>query len=225
MNILLIEDEQALGSSIIAFLREEGFICDWAKSLDAAIEKISIYQYMCAIVDITLPDGNGLEAVRKLTLYYPKTGIIILSARHSLDDKVLGLDLGADDYISKPFHMAELKSRINAVIRRKHFDGSKSIVVGKLTIIPDGHELFVNENKVTLTKKEYLLLIFLITNKNRVITREAIAEHLMGEDADLVDSYDFVYSHIKNLRKKIMQHGGDDYIQSIYGMGYKFSDE
>ena len=140
-----------------------------------------------------------------------------------MDDKISGLDLGADDYITKPFHLAELNSRLNSVLRRRNFEGSNEIIFEKLKLIPDKQEVFVKDKALTLTKKEYALLLFFISNKNRVVTKESIAEHLWGDDMDMADSFDFIYSHIKNLRKKIMDAGGDDYLKSVYGMGYKFS--
>ncbi len=223
MKILLVEDELALGESIAALLGKEGYVCEWAKNCTAAMEKISVYEYDCVLVDITLPDGNGLHLVNLLKKKNPKTGIIIISAKDSLDDKTSGLDLGADDYLTKPFHLAELNSRIKSVLRRRNFDGNKEIVSGNLTIFPESQEVFASGKLIVLTKKEFALLIFFIVNKNRVVTKESIAEHLWGDEADMVDSFDFIYSHIKNLRKKIFSAGGGDYIQSVYGMGYKFS--
>jgi DNA-binding response OmpR family regulator len=223
VKILLVEDEISLGESVATFLKKEGYLCEWVKNLNDGDEKISIYEYDCVLIDITLPDGNGLDIVKTLKKVNSKTGIIIISAKNSLDDKITGLDFGADDYLSKPFHLAELNSRIKSVLRRRSFDGKKEITVGKIKVIPDNQEVFVNDNLIDLTKKEYTLLLFFISNKNRVITKEAIAEHLWGEEADVADSFDFIYSHIKNLRKKIVTEGGEDCIHSVYGMGYKFS--
>lgn len=223
MKILLIEDETILADSIITFLKKEGFLCEWAKSFKAADEKIDIYEYECALVDITLPDGNGLDAVKALKIVKPKTGIIIISAKNSLDDKITGLELGADDYITKPFHLAELNARIKSLIRRRSFEGNKVIHANTLSIHPESQEVFVENTLIQLTKKEYTLLLFFIANKNRVLTKESIAEHLWGDDADNADSFDFIYSHIKNLRKKILEAGGEDTIHSVYGMGYKFT--
>jgi DNA-binding response OmpR family regulator len=177
------------------------------------------------LIDITLPGGSGLDIVKELKKSNPKTGIIIISAKNSLDDKIAGLDLGADDYITKPFHLAELNSRINSVLRRRNFEGSNEIVFEKLKLAPEKQEVFANNKPVSLTKKEFDLLLFFISNKNRVVTKESIAEHLWGDEMDMADSFDFIYSHIKNLRKKIMDAGADDYIKSIYGIGYKFSDQ
>ncbi|MBI3500255.1 MAG: response regulator transcription factor [Bacteroidetes bacterium] len=223
MKILLVEDEVSLGDSIITFLKKEGHLCEWVKNFNAGDEKVSLYQYDCALIDIGLPGGSGLDIVKALKKNNPKTGIIIVSAKNSLDDKITGLDLGADDYITKPFHFAELNSRLNSVLRRRNFEGNKEIVFEKIKIIPDKQEVSVNGKNISLTKKEFDLLLFFISNKNRVVTKESIAEHLWGDEMDMADSFDFIYSHIKNLRKKIIDAGGDDYLKSVYGMGYKFS--
>ncbi len=220
---MLVEDEAALGESVLSFLKNEGHVCEWVKNFGAGNEKAGMYQYDCALIDITLPGGSGLDIVKALKKNNAKTGIIIISAKNSLDDKISGLDLGADDYITKPFHLAELNSRLNSVLRRRNFEGSHEIAFETLKLIPDKQEVFVKGKTLNLTKKEYDMLLFFISNKNRVVTKESIAEHLWGDEADAADSFDFIYSHIKNLRKKIMDAGGDDYIKSVYGMGYKFT--
>ncbi len=223
MKILLIEDEIGLGDSIFSFLKKEGYLCEWVKDHASAIEKASLYEYDCALIDITLPGGSGLGIVEVFKKNHPKTGIIIISAKNSIDDKITGLDIGADDYLTKPFHLAELNSRIKSVLRRRHFEGSSQINLGSMKLIPEQKEVCVNGVPVNLTKKEYDLLLFFVSNKNRVLTKESIAEHLWGDMADMADSFDFIYSHIKNLRKKITDSGGDDCIKSVYGSGYKFS--
>ncbi len=223
MKILLVEDEAHLAESIISYLKNEGYICEWASVFDEADERISIYEYDCALVDITLPGGNGLELIGGLKTSHPKTGIIIISAKNSLEDRIKGLDLGADDYITKPFHLAELNSRIKSVLRRRKFEGNKEVVFGEISIIPEEQLVTVHGDKIVLTKKEFDLLLFFVSNQNRVLTKEAIAEHLWGDHADMVDSFDFIYSHIKNLRKKLMEKGCEDYVRTLYGMGYKFS--
>jgi DNA-binding response OmpR family regulator len=223
MKILLIEDEKELSRSIETYLSQESFLCESVKTFDQAQEKVNLYQYDCVIVDLTLPGGSGLDIIRELKSTYPDTGIIIISAKNSVDDKITGLDIGADDYLAKPFHLSELNARIKSIIRRRNFDGKNELLLNDMRIIPDKMQVFVNDKEIVLTKKEFELLIFFISNKNRVLTKEAIAEHLWGEEIDLVDSFDFIYTHIKNLRKKIIEKGGEDYIQTIYGMGYKFS--
>jgi len=222
MKILLIEDEKELSRSIETYLAQESFICETALTYDQAREKINLYRYDCVVVDITLPDGNGLDIIRELKKNQLETGIIIVSAKNSVDDKITGLEIGADDYLAKPFHLAELNARIKSIIRRRSFSGKNEIRMNEIHIIPDEMEVFINDKQITLTKKEFDLLIFFISNKNRVLTKEAIAEHLWGDEIDLVDSFDFIYTHIKNLRRKILEKGGEDYIRTIYGMGYKF---
>lgn len=224
MKILIIEDEPALNESILFYLKNEGFVCETALNYNEASQKINDYDYDVIVVDIMLPDGSGLDIVRELKANYLNTGIIILSAKDSLDDKLLGLDLGADDYITKPFHLAELNSRIKSVIRRRKFNGNNEIIFNEIQIDPEKAEVKVNNKIINLTKKEYDLLLFFITNKNRVLTKEAIAEHLWGDNIDMIDSLDFIFTHIKNLRKKIVKNKGKDYIKTIYGMGYKFSE-
>ncbi len=224
MKILIIEDERALNESILFYLQNEGFICETALNYTEASQKINDYEYDVIVVDIMLPDGSGRDLVRELKVNYLNTGIILLSAKNSLDDKLLGLDLGADDYMTKPFHLAELNSRIKSVIRRRKFNGNQAIIFNEIRIDPAQAEVRVNDEIITLTKKEYALLLFFIANKNRVLTKEMIAEHLWGDNIDMIDSFDFIFTHIKNLRNKIVNCKGKDYIKTIYGMGYKFSE-
>jgi len=224
MKILLVEDELNLLKATAEYLRKEGYVCEEAATFAAAEDKMATYQYDIVILDITLPDGTGLDLLQQFKKEQPDAGVLIVSARNSLDDKLTGLDLGADDYITKPFFMAELNSRVNAIIRRRQFSGNSAIVYNEIEIIPDAMQVKVQGNQVELTKKEYDLLLYFITNKNRVLTKEAIAEHIWGDNADFADNFDFIYTHIKNLRRKIMQKGGTDYVQTIYGVGYKFTD-
>jgi DNA-binding response OmpR family regulator len=172
-----------------------------------------------------LPEGNGLDIIKNLKKKKSDTGIIIISARNSLNDKIIGLDIGADDYLTKPFHLSELNSRIKSIIRRRSFSGHNEIVFEKLKIIPDDNKVFVDDKEIILTKKEYDLIMYLIINKNRVVTKESIAEHLWGDNIDMVDSYDFLYNHIKNVRKKIIDAGGEDYIETVYKMGYRLKNK
>ncbi len=223
MKILLIEDEAALSDSILTYLREEGHTCELATDFRSAGLKADIYDYDCVVVDITLPGGSGLEIISDLKKKGSEAGIIIISAKNSLDDKISGLDLGADDYLTKPFHLSELNSRIKSIIRRRTFKGSKEITFQEISIVPEEMIVNVHHKPVVLTKKEFDLLIYFISNQNRVITKESIAEHLWGDDMDSADSFDFIYSHIKNLRKKLLEKGSEDYIQTVYGIGYKFA--
>ena len=223
MKILIIEDEKELSKSICRYLANEQFITETAFNFNTAIEKISLYDYACIILDITLPDGSGLDILKELKANNKADGVIIISAKNSLDDKIYGLKAGADDYLTKPFHLPELGARVAAIIRRKSFDGKNTIVFDELKIDLDAKQVLVNNKALDLTKKEYELLLYFISNKNKVISKSAIAEHLWGDNMDLADNYDFIYTHIKNLRKKILQQGSPDYIRSVYGMGYKFS--
>lgn len=224
MKVLLIEDEIQLSQDISEFLGRENLLCEVVSNFDDASEKINLYQYDCVIVDIGLPDGNGLDLIKILKSNGSETGIIIISAKNSLDDKVTGLEIGADDYLTKPFHLPELNARIKSIIRRRNFAGANEINFNEIRILPSQMEAIVNGTSLGLTRKEYDLLVYFISNKERVLTREAIAEHLWGDQMDLADSFDFIYTHIKNLRKKIMDKGGEDYIRTIYGMGYKFTE-
>jgi DNA-binding response OmpR family regulator len=224
MKILIIEDERELLNSIEVFLAGQGFICEKAGSFDIAFEKLSIYEYDIILLDITLPDGNGLDLIKTIKKFNPNAGVIIISARNSLDDKINGLDLGADDYMTKPFELAELNSRVKALIRRRQFNGKSIVKFNEIEINTESKEVRVNDKTIILTKKEYDLLLFLVVNKNRVLTKEAIAEHLWQDNIDLADNFDFVYTHINAIRRKIKQAGCNDYIQTQYAMGYKFTD-
>jgi len=225
MKILIIEDEPALLEEIHSYLSKENYICEVAENYDDAREKLQLYHYDIAIIDITLPGGSGLSLIDLLKKSNTDSGILIISAKNSLDDKLTGLETGADDYLTKPFHLAELNARIKAIIRRRKFSGATEIVFNEIRIEPDDKSVLVNENKLRLTRKEYELLHFFIANKNHLLTRESIAEHLWGDNIDLADNFDFIYTHINNLRKKILAAGGTDYLKTIYGLGYKFTDE
>lgn len=222
MKILLIEDQAELRKSIKQYLHQEGYLVESAADFVKASQKAGDYDYDCILVDITLPKGSGLDIIKQLKENHSKAGIIIISAKNSSGDKIKGLDLGADDYLAKPFDLAELNSRIKALIRRRNFDGSKSIIVNEITIVPDERQVKINGDIVNLTAKEYDLLLFFIANKNRVVSKNAIAEHLWGDDSDQMDSHDFIYVHLRNLRKKLMEKGCADYVQTIYGIGYNF---
>ena len=223
MKLLLIEDEQDLADTIASYLKEEEYLIEAAHSYADAYEKIHLAEYDLALVDLMLPDGNGIDLVKKLKELNQKCGIIIISAKESLEDKITGLNLGADDYITKPFHLAELNARIKSVIRRKHFDGGNVIELNELKIDIDKRELTINGNVIELTRREYDLLLFFLSNKERVLNKEAIVEHVWGDNSSAFDNYDFVYTHVKNLRKKLKDNGVKDYLKSIYGIGYKFT--
>jgi len=224
MKLLIVEDEIELLNVTCGYLQKEDFICEAAANFFEAEDKLISYQYDVVILDINLPDGNGLELLKLIKGKSPETGVLIVSAKNSLDDKLKGLDLGADDYITKPFHLAELNSRVNSLLRRRKYEGNKNIVFKEIEIDPDAKNAMVNGSTLDLTKKEYFLLLYFITNKNRVLTKEAIAEHLWGDNIDMVDNFDFIYTHMRNLRKKLKKSGANDYLQTIYGLGYKFGE-
>lgn len=222
MKVLVIEDEIEISKSICKYLASEQFICEAAFTFEEAAEKISLYEYACILLDIGLPDGNGLNLLLRLKKEKKNDGVLIISARNSLDDKITGLREGADDYLTKPFHLSELSARVTAIIRRKSFDGKNEIACENLILDLNNKRASVDNNAIDLTRKEYDLLLYFLSNKNKVISKNAIAEHLWGDNMDLAKNYDFIYTHIKNLRKKLIQAGCSDYIRSIYGMGYKF---
>lgn len=222
MKILIVEDELALSNSISTYLKHENYLCETATNFKSALEKVDSYDYDCILLDISLPDGNGLNVLKTLKEDGKTDGVIIISAKDSLDDKILGLQLGADDYLQKPFHLSELSARIAAVIRRRRFNGGNILVLNEITIDTLAKTVFINSFSVDLTKKEYDLLLYFAINKNRVLSKVAIAEHLSGENADVYDNYDFIYAHIKNMKKKLAAVGANDYLKSVYGMGYKF---
>ncbi len=223
VKLLLIEDEDSIAKSIISYLQADGYLCDWETTLSGAKEKAWNFEYDCLLIDINLPDGSGTELIAFIKSIKSTTGIIVVSANGSITDKVEGLELGADDYISKPFDLAELSARLKAVLRRKNFDGQDTIAFGDLEVIPFNKEVKVKGQPIKLTKKEYELLFFFISNPNRVISKETIAERLWGEYSYGADSFHFIYSHLKNLRKKIQEKGGKNDIETVYGLGYKLS--
>jgi len=222
MKILIIEDEIALSKSIVTYLKQESYLCEIATNFNTAIEKVDSYDYDCILLDISLPDGNGLNILKVLKENDKTDGVIIISAKDSIDDKIVGLTLGADDYIPKPFHLSELSARIAAVIRRRRFNGGNILVFHEITIDTLAKTVTANSQTIDFTRKEYDLLLYFTINKNRVLSKTAIAEHLSGENADVYDNYDFIYAHIKNMKKKLATVGCNDYLKSIYGMGYKF---
>jgi DNA-binding response OmpR family regulator len=222
LKLLIIEDEPSLRESIKKYFTDEGSICEVCSDLQTASQKILLYEYDCILLDIGLPDGNGLKLLQMLKRSGKEDGVVIISARDSLDDKLTGLNLGADDYLVKPFHLAELKARIIAVHRRKSFNGNNLLEYEGLSINLHSMEVKANDAVITLTKKEYDMLVYFIANKGKVVSKNAIAEHLWKDNIDMADSFDFIYTHIKNLRKKLQEHTGKDFFKSIYGIGYKF---
>lgn len=223
MKILLVEDQADLAANIKTYLSKEGYVVEHAPLYEAAIKKLGGFDYDVVLLDIMLPDGSGLDVLQYLKGQNPDTGVLILSAKNAVDDRIKGLELGADDYLPKPFHLSELNARIKAIFRRRQQSGTSELLVNEIVVDTNKLEVTVEGNLLELTRKEYELLLYLLVNKNRVLTKQSIAEHLWGDYMDSMDSFDFVYQHIKNLRKKITAAGGRDYIQTMYGSGYKFN--
>jgi DNA-binding response OmpR family regulator len=224
MKILIIEDEKELLETMKNFLESESYLCETANNYFEAEDSLSVYNYDIIILDLTLPGGEGLNLIKLIKARNKQAGLLIVSARNSLDDKIKGLDMGADDYITKPFHLAELNSRVRSLLRRRHYSGDNKLIFNDLIINTDLGEVYVNDSIIDLTRKEYEILIYMVVNRYKVITREALAEHIWGDNISYADNFDFIYSHIKNIRKKIKMENGRNYIRNIYSIGYKFSD-
>lgn len=224
MKLLLIEDENQLAKDIRAYLNSNEILCEWANNLHTALDKISAFEYDCILLDLMLPDGNGMDILQMLKKHKRNEGIIIISAKDSLENRLQGLQLGADDYITKPFHIAELLARVQAVIRRKKFAGNNIVSFNEITIDILARTVQVHQKNLDCTKTEFDLLLYLISNKNRILSKSAIAEHLSGDMADMLDSHDFVYAHVKNLKKKLTDAGCPNYIKTVYGTGYKWEE-
>ncbi len=225
MKLLIVEDERQLSDDIVSFMSREDYLCEQAFSMSDAMSKIESYEYDCILLDLMLPDGTGLDILRCIKQRTPQTGVIIISAKDSLDDKVEGLKIGADDYLSKPFHLPELSMRIFALLRRKNFNSANHLSTGGISIDLLARKVTAGEHVLDLTKSEYDLLIFLIENRRRVVSKSALAEHLSGDMADMMGDFNFVYAHIKNLKAKLSEAGVVDCIKTYYGTGYKWMAE
>lgn len=225
MKILIIEDEIEIAKSIKSYLKSNDIHCEMANDLKTALDKITMYDYDCVLLDLMLPDGNGFAILKELKSQNKTDGVIIISAKEALETKIEGFNLGADDYLTKPFHLSELLVRIQSLVRRKNFNGSNKIVFNEIEIDTLAKVVKIGNKKLDCTKKEIDLLLFLIGNKNKVLSKSAIAEHLSGDMADMLDNHDFVYAHIKNLKKKLNDAESSDYIKSVYGMGYKWDND
>ncbi|MBO9591943.1 MAG: response regulator transcription factor [Niabella sp.] len=222
MKILIIEDNSALSASIRDYLETEHFICECAFGVDEAREKLSIFTYDFILLDMMLPDGDGLDVLRFIKAEKIVSNVLIISARDALDDKINGLEGGADDYITKPFHLPELHARLRAMYRRNSLQGSHIITANEIELDTNTIEARVHSLLLDITPKEFDLLLYFIVNKDRVLSRQAIATHLWGDYTDNLANFDFIYQHIKNLRKKIAAANGNDYIETVYGLGYRF---
>jgi DNA-binding response OmpR family regulator len=225
MKIIIIEDEPELAKSIADYLASENYLCEFATSFHEALEKVTTYEYNCILLDLMLPGGDGMSILEEFKKQNKQDGVIIISAKNALDDKIKGLHLGADDYLAKPFHLSELAARIYSVIRRRQFANANIIQQNELQIDLLAKTLLIHNTPVVLTKKEFGLLLFFMGNKNRVISKNALAEHLSGDLADMLDNHDFVYAHIKNLKKKLTEAGCENYLKTVYGTGYKWEND
>ncbi len=222
MKILIIEDEKQLAESIAEYLAGESYLCELAGTFKEAMDKIYGYEYDCILLDLMLPGGNGLTLLEELKKLNKQDGVIIISAKDALDDKIKGLKLGADDYLAKPFHLSELGARLYSFLRRSKFDSSNKVTINELEIDLWARSATVNQQVLPLTKKEYDLLLFFVGNKDRIISKSALAEHLSGDMADMLDNHGFVYAHVKNLKRKLAEAGCRDFIKTAYAMGYKW---
>ena len=222
MRVLLIEDEQEFRNVVEDYLKNNDYECTSVGTLKEGMDKSMDHVYDCVLVDVGLPDGSGIDIIRSIKKNNPDTGIIIISAKNSLQDKIEGLNIGADDYLSKPFHLSELNARISSVTRRRAFGGKNHLEFDNLLIKPNERQVFVNDKSLQLTRKEYDILIYLAGNPTHLITKEALADSIWGDKAEMATSFDFIYSQIKNLKKKLNDAGAKDFIKVVYGMGYKF---
>lgn len=225
MKLLIIEDEKELATSIASYLKNENYTCEVASNFKQALDKIETSDYECIALDITLPGGSGMQLLKELKNNKKTDGVIIISAKNSIDDRISALRLGADDYLVKPFHLSELAARINAIIRRKMYNGNNIIRFNEISIDTLAKEVRIRNDFVELTRKEYELLLYLLSNQRRVISKNALIAHLWSQEMGTGESADIIYTHIKNLRKKLSEKGCGDYIRSLYGMGYKLTDQ
>lgn len=223
MKILIIEDEAELQSTISDALIREGYLTETAGNFDQAFNKIISYEYDCILLDIMLPGGSGLELLSEIKKNRKKEAVIIISAKDSVEDKVSGLNMGADDYLTKPFHLAELNARVKSSIRRKNQHTADKLQWRNIILDPDNRTVLINDEPISLNRKEFDLLYYFVTNPQRLINKTSIAEYVWGDYMEQASSLDFVYSQIKNLRKKLAAAGAEADIQSVYGAGYKIS--
>ena len=225
MKILIIEDEPSLRELIQRSLEKERYVVEAAADFQSGLRKIEDYDYDCVLLDIMLPDGNGLNLLEQLKKMHKRENVIIISAKDSLDDKVLGLELGADDYLPKPFHLAELNARIKSVIRRQRRDGEMDIRLANIRIVPDTFQVFVDDKEIELNRKEYDILLYFANRPGRLVNKNTLAESVWGDHIDQVDNFDFIYAQIKNLRKKLKDAGALAEPKAVYGFGYKMTVE
>ena len=222
MKILIVEDDNDLREITTHSLEKERYVVSQAPDYRTALQKIEDYDYDCILLDIMLPDGNGLDLLAELHALGKHTNVIILSAKDSLEDKVNGLDLGADDYLPKPFHLAELHARIKSLFRRKLREGERKLQVGNVELFPDDFRVMVQGKEIELNRKEYDILNYFMSRPGRLVNKNTLAESVWGDHIDQVDKFDFIYAQIKNLRKRLKDAGATPELKSVYGFGYKF---
>lgn len=222
MKILIVEDEPELARGIAEYFTEEKYLCEFANTVGQALDKIQSHHYDCILLDLMLPGGSGMSILEAIKRDGRQDGVIIISAKNALNDKIAGLQIGADDYLTKPFHLSELAARVFSIIRRKQFGNSNIVEMNELRIDLLAKRVFIKGKPISLTRKEFDLLLFFIGNKNRVISKSTLAEHLSGDFADMLNNHDFVYAHIKNLKKKLLDAGYNEYLKTMYGTGYKW---
>lgn len=221
MKILIVEDEPSLQELIKETLEKERYLVECVSTFQSAIRKIEDYTYDCILLDIMLPGGDGLSILRSLKKKQKQDSVIIISAKDSLEDKITGLELGADDYLAKPFHLAELVARVRSVVRRKQHDGNIMIALGNVKIYPEDFKVTVDDNDLTLNRKEFDILFYFANRNNLLINKHTLAEAVWGDHIDQVDNFDFIYAQVKNLRKKLKESGANIEIKAVYGIGYK----
>ena len=222
INVLLVEDEMELAVSTIRFLKENNFNCTHKSTIKLALKEIKNNSFHAALLDLGLPDGDGLSLIKEIKNKNQETGVIIVSAKDTLNKKVEALELGADDYLTKPFFFPELNARIKSLVRRLNMEENKKIVLNELTLFPEEMKVLVHNKVVDLTSKEFSLLLYFISNQNRVLSKTILGEFMSSNYEDYGFSDDLVYTHIKNLKKKLASSDCTEYIKNVYGIGYKF---
>ena len=224
MKLLIIEDDTSLREIMQRALQGEGYIVESAATYFDACDKIAGYSYDCIKLDIMLPDGNGLKLLEQIKKIGNESRVIIISARDSLDDKITGLDLGADDYLAKPFYMAELSARIKSVMRRGSGAVNNTMTAGNITLDLGSRRINIDGKDVPLLKKEFDILLYFMQRPGHIVDKAVLAEAVWGDHIDMVDNFQFVYAQIKNLRKKLSEAGASINIKAVYGFGYKFTE-
>lgn len=223
MKILIVEDDPSLREIIRITLEKERYVVEEAPDFRTAINRTADYEYDCILLDIMLPDGSGLELLEEWKKQQKKENVIIISAKDSLEDKVQGLNLGADDYLPKPFHLVELTARVRSVIRRHQREGGRYIEYGNVRIDPDKYRVTVEGKETELNRKEYDILLYFLQRPERVVNKMTLAEAVWGDHIDQADNFDFIYAQVKNLRKRLTEAAATAEIKAVYGFGYKMT--